>query len=99
MFTSPSELLLTSIILASTAYTASKTPAIWSLYKGRYGHLLVGVPLVTLLFGIAHLGMVTPLSHGLIAAVETGALLGVTAVIGVLGYVHPRLGYSGGELR
>jgi hypothetical protein len=31
--------------------------------------------------------------------VETGALLGVTAVIGVLGYVHPRLGYSGGELR
>jgi hypothetical protein len=31
--------------------------------------------------------------------VETGALLGVTAVIAALGYIHPRLGHSGGELR
>jgi hypothetical protein len=99
MLTSPSELLLTSIILASTAYTASKTPAIWSQYEGRYGRLLVGVPLVGFLFGIVHLGMVTPLPHGLLAAVETGALLGVTVVIGVFGYIHPRLGHFGGELR
>ena len=99
MFTSPSELLLAIIILASTASTASKTPAIWSQYEGRYGHFLVGVPLVGSLFGIAHLGMVAPLPHGFLAAVETGALLGVTAVIAALGYIHPRLGHSGGELR
>jgi hypothetical protein len=31
--------------------------------------------------------------------VETGALLGVVVVLGALGYIHPRLGYSGGESR
>lgn len=99
MLTSLSKLLLTGIVLASTAYTMSKTPAIWYQYEGIYGHLLVGVPLVGLLFGIAHLGMLTPLPHGLFAAVEAGALLGVVAVLGALGYIHPRLGYSGGDLR
>ncbi|WP_135666926.1 hypothetical protein [Halorhabdus rudnickae] len=99
MLTSPSEILLTGIILASTAYTAIKTPAIWQRYTGRYGQLLVGVPLVGLLFGLVHVGMFTPLSHGLLATIETGAILGVAAVIGGLGYIHPRLGYSGGKPR
>ena len=99
MHTSFSELLVTGIVLASTVYTVSKTPAIWHQYEGIYGHLLVGVPLVGLLFGIAHLGMLTPLPHGLLAAVETGALLSLVAVLGALGYIHPRLGYSGGESR
>ena len=99
MLTSFSELLVTGIILTSTAYTVGKTPAIWHQYEGIYGHLLVGVPLVGLLFGIAHLGMLSPLPHGLLAAVETGALLGVVVVLGAFGYIHPRLGYSGGESR
>ena len=99
MLTSLSELLVTGTILASTAYTVSKTPAIWHQYEGIYGLLLVGVPLVGLLFGIAHLGMLTPLPHSLLAAVETGALLSVVVVLGALGYIHPRLGYSGGESR
>jgi hypothetical protein len=99
MLTSYSELLLTGIILASTAYTVSKTPAIWHQYEGIYGYLLVGVPLVGLLFGIAHLGMLTPLPHGLLAAVETGALLSLVAVLGALGYIHPRLRYSEGDPR
>jgi hypothetical protein len=98
MLTSLSEALLTSIILVSTTYIAIKTPAIWYRYKGRYGRLLVSVPLVGLLFGLTHAGTLTPLSHSLLAMVETGAILGVAAVIAGLGYIHPRLGYSGGEL-
>jgi hypothetical protein len=43
--------------------------------------------------------MLTPLPHGLLATVETGAILGVTAVVAGMGYIHPRLGYSGGEPR
>ncbi|WP_144927731.1 hypothetical protein [Halorubrum salsamenti] len=99
MLTSLSGAVSTGVILVSTVYIAVRTPAIWHRYKGQYGRLLVGVPLVGLLFGLAHLGMLTPLSHGLLATIETGAILGVAAVIGGLGYIHPRLGYSGGELR
>ena len=99
MVTSLGEILLTGVILASTAYTAIKTPAIWQQYNGRYGRLLVSVPLISLLFGLAHVGMLTPLPYGLFATVETGAILGVAAVIGGLGYIHPRLEYSGGKPR
>ncbi|MFC7130465.1 hypothetical protein [Haloferax chudinovii] len=79
----------------STAYTAIRTPSIWRQYKGIYGRLIVGVPLAGLLFGIAHVAILTPLPHGLIATIETGAIIGVAAVIGVLGYIHPRLKHSG----
>lgn len=54
-------------------------------------------PLIGLLFGLAHIGMLTSLPHNLLATVETGALLGVGIVIGAFGYTHPRLEYSGGE--
>lgn len=45
----------------------------------------------------SYLGSLTSLPHNLLAAVETGALLGVGIVIGAFGYTHPRLEYSGGE--
>lgn len=99
MLSSLGDVLLTGTILASTAYIAVKTPTIWQQYKGTYGRLLVGVPLAGLLFGLAHVGMLTPLPHGLLAMVETGAILGVAAVIGGLGYIHPRLRYSGDEIQ
>jgi hypothetical protein len=85
------------VILVSTVYIAVRTPAIWHRYRGEYGRLLVSVPLAGLLFGLAHLGMLTPLSHSLFATIETGAILGIAAVIGAFGYIHPRLEYSGGE--
>ena len=97
MLTSLSGAVSTGVILVSTVYLAVRTPAIWHQYKGQYGRLLVGVPLVGLLFGLAHLGMLTSLSHGLLATIETGAILGIAAVIGAFGYIHPRLEYSGGE--
>jgi hypothetical protein len=99
MLTTFGDVLSTGLILMSTAYIAAKTPAIWQQYQGVYGRLLVGVPLVGLLFGLAHIGMLTSLPHGLLASVETGAILGLAAVIAGLGYIHPRLGYSGGEPR
>jgi hypothetical protein len=99
MLTTVGDTLSTGIILMSTAYIAAKTPAIWQQYQGVYGRLLVGIPLVGLLFGLAHIVMLTPLPHGLLATVETGAILGVTAVVAGMGYIHPRLGYSGGEPR
>lgn len=99
MLTSFSEVLLTGIILVSTAYTAIKTPAIWHRYKERYGRVLVSVPLVGLLFGLAHIGILTPPPHDLLATVETGALLGVGIVVGAFGYIHPRLEQSGDKPR
>jgi len=99
MLSSSGGAVSTGMILISTVYIAVRTPAIWHRYRGQYGRLLVSVPLVGLLFGLAHLGMLTPLSHSLFATIETGAILGVAAIIGGLGYIHPRLGYSGGELR
>lgn len=93
------DILLTGVILMSTGYTAAKTLRIWHQYEGTYGRLLVGVPLVSLLFGLAHLGTLTPLPHDLLVTVETGAILGVTALIAGLGYIHPRLGYSGSDLQ
>lgn len=99
MLASTDEVLLTGIILVSTTYTAIRTPTIWRQYEGIYGRLLVGVPLAGILFGLAHLGMLSPLPHDLLATVETGVILGVAAVLGGLGYIHPRLGYAGGESR
>lgn len=97
MLTSASNVLVTGIILVSTAYMAVKTPAIWRQYEGVYGQLLVGVPIAGLLFGIAHLGMLTWLPHGLLTILETGGIIGVAAVVVWVGNLHPRMVYSGGE--
>ena len=99
MLMSSVELLSTVIILLSTLYTASKTHAIWQQYRGTYGRLLVGVPLVSIIFGVAHVGEFLPFPHGLLATTETVAVIGVLVVIAGLGYIHPRVGYSGGEIR
>lgn len=99
MVTPSVELLSTAIILSSTLYTASKTHAIWHRYRGTYGRLLVGVPIVSLVFGIAHVGQLLSFPHDLLVSMETVAVVGVVFVIAGLGYIHPRVCYSGGETR
>ncbi|WP_435120054.1 hypothetical protein [Halolamina sp. C58] len=99
MLMSSVEPLSTAIVLSSSIYTASKAHAIWRRYRGTYGRLLVGVVLVSLVFGLAHVGKLLSFPHDLLATVETGAVIGVLAVIAALGYIHPRVYDSGGETR
>lgn len=92
-------LVTTGIIILSSLYVGLKVPVIWRRYRGQYGQLLVGLSLVSLLFGLAHVGSIISLPHVVLAVSETGAEIGVLLIIACLGRIHPRLGRSGGNLQ
>lgn len=98
MPTTAADFLTTGIILLSSLYTALKVPVIWQQYRGQYGHLLVSLSLMSVIFGITHVGQLISLPHTVLTIIEIGAEIGVLIVIVGLGFIHPRLPYSDGDL-
>lgn len=97
MFVSHVEWLTTGLIVLSSVYSVSKILTIRHQYQGIYGQFLEGIPFMGALFGIAHIGWIVSLPHDVLSVTEAGAAIGVLAVVAGLGYIHPRLSYSGGE--
>lgn len=91
--------ILTGTIILSSAYTASQSFAIWHQYSGTYKRLLVGVALVSALFGVAHSVQIVMFSHGLFITMEIVALICLLISVAKLKSVHPRLQDYDGEIK
>ncbi|MFC6723028.1 hypothetical protein ACFQE1_01205 [Halobium palmae] len=98
MFVSHVEWLTTGLIVLSSVYSASKSLTIRHQYQGMYGQFLAGIVLMGVLFGVAHIGWIVSLPHGILSVTETVATIGILVVVAGLGYLHPRLSYTGGDL-
>lgn len=99
MLPARTQLVTTGVIVLSALYTGLKVPAIWHRYRGQYRRLLLGLSLASVLFGLAHVGLLVARPRAIFAVSETGAEIGVLLVIAGLGFVHPRLRHPRGDRR